>query len=221
MIGRFVSADLVHDQHLRLDGVPYCLSRNAPDDECVTLIALDGTETCVSVPRAKVFAQLCLADAVLVDPITRRSDAADMPSVSVLSLETAAKIQWYDKMIALRGLMKVSRKSPKSPEFQRAYADVVRLLEWSRKYRLLKHPTTWSAKRLNAVLRDWRHHGGAIAALLKQISPARRAKPESESTEGVRNVIKKACLLYTSDAADDLLCVDLGGRRIIKKKIKS
>ena len=28
----------------------------------------------------------------------------------------------------------------------------------------------------------------------------------------------QACLLYTSDAADDLLCVDLGGRRIIKKK---
>ena len=27
-----------------------------------------------------------------------------------------------------------------------------------------------------------------------------------------------ACLLYTSDAADDLLCVDLGGRRFIKKK---
>ena len=25
---------------------------------------------------------------------------------------------------------------------------------------------------------------------------------------------------YTSDAADDLLCVDLGGRRIIKKKKK-
>ena len=29
------------------------------------------------------------------------------------------------------------------------------------------------------------------------------------------------CLLYTSDAADELLCVDLGGRRIIKKKKKS
>ena len=26
------------------------------------------------------------------------------------------------------------------------------------------------------------------------------------------------CLLYTSDAADDIPCVDLGGRRIIKKK---
>ena len=26
------------------------------------------------------------------------------------------------------------------------------------------------------------------------------------------------CLLYTSDAADDMQCVDFGGRRIIKKK---
>ena len=30
--------------------------------------------------------------------------------------------------------------------------------------------------------------------------------------------VHETCLLYTSDAADDLLCVDLGGRRIIKKK---
>mgnify|MGYP002683058960 CR=1 FL=1 len=28
------------------------------------------------------------------------------------------------------------------------------------------------------------------------------------------------CLLYTSDAADDLLCVNLGGRRIFIKKNK-
>ena len=27
----------------------------------------------------------------------------------------------------------------------------------------------------------------------------------------------RGCLLYTSDAADDMQCVDLGGRRIIKK----
>ena len=27
----------------------------------------------------------------------------------------------------------------------------------------------------------------------------------------------RLCLLYTSDAADDMQCVDLGGRRIIKK----
>src|SRR5680860_1167299 len=29
------------------------------------------------------------------------------------------------------------------------------------------------------------------------------------------SLMKSGCLLYTSDAADDLLCVDLGGRRII------
>ena len=29
------------------------------------------------------------------------------------------------------------------------------------------------------------------------------------------------CLLYTSDAADDTPCVDLGGRRIIKKELLS
>ena len=28
------------------------------------------------------------------------------------------------------------------------------------------------------------------------------------------------CLLYTSDAADDPLCVDLGGRRILTKKTR-
>ena len=36
--------------------------------------------------------------------------------------------------------------------------------------------------------------------------------------EGVFFAECECCLLYTSDAADDLLCVDLGGRRIIKKK---
>ncbi len=30
--------------------------------------------------------------------------------------------------------------------------------------------------------------------------------------------LSQACRLYTSDAADEPLCVDLGGRRIIKKK---
>ena len=44
----------------------------------------------------------------------------------------------------------------------------------------------------------------------KKAGNAQPAKPEPESS----------CLLYTSDAADDLLCVDLGGRRIIKKKNK-
>ena len=37
-------------------------------------------------------------------------------------------------------------------------------------------------------------------------------------TDQVGLIAASACLLYTSDAADDLLCVDLGGRRIIKQK---
>src|SRR5450756_3254861 len=41
--------------------------------------------------------------------------------------------------------------------------------------------------------------------------------PDGQDGANVQAVIK-TCLLYTSDAADDLLCVDLGGRRIIKKK---
>ena len=32
-----------------------------------------------------------------------------------------------------------------------------------------------------------------------------------------KNLKTISCLLYTSDAADDMQCVDLGGRRIIKK----
>ena len=32
--------------------------------------------------------------------------------------------------------------------------------------------------------------------------------------------LKTCCLLYTSDAADERSSVDLGGRRIIKKKNK-
>ena len=35
---------------------------------------------------------------------------------------------------------------------------------------------------------------------------------------GMKAAQVQPCLLYTSDAADDLLCVDPGGRRIIKQK---
>eukprot|EP00831_Metopus_contortus_P066871 TRINITY_DN5963_c0_g1_i2.p2 TRINITY_DN5963_c0_g1~~TRINITY_DN5963_c0_g1_i2.p2 ORF type:complete len:105 (+),score=14.77 TRINITY_DN5963_c0_g1_i2:502-816(+) len=37
-------------------------------------------------------------------------------------------------------------------------------------------------------------------------------------TNILKSVAIYGCLLYTSDAADDTPCVDLGGRRIIKKK---
>ena len=40
----------------------------------------------------------------------------------------------------------------------------------------------------------------------------------SISTVSVESDARSACLLYTSDAADERSSVDLGGRRIIKKK---
>ena len=44
--------------------------------------------------------------------------------------------------------------------------------------------------------------------------------PDAQALYATLNVSlwDSLCLLYTSDAADDLLCVDLGGRRILKKK---
>ena len=41
---------------------------------------------------------------------------------------------------------------------------------------------------------------------------------ERYGTATVQTVKDKICLLYTSDAADERSSVDLGGRRIIKKK---
>src|SRR5678815_2153748 len=41
---------------------------------------------------------------------------------------------------------------------------------------------------------------------------------DNSSSELVDFFIRKTCLLYTSDAADERSSVDLGGRRIIKKK---
>ena len=42
-----------------------------------------------------------------------------------------------------------------------------------------------------------------------------------EALQAISEVLGRTCLLYTSDAADDLLCGDPGGRRIIKKKRNS
>eukprot|EP00825_Cyclidium_porcatum_P001959 TRINITY_DN10909_c0_g1_i2.p3 TRINITY_DN10909_c0_g1~~TRINITY_DN10909_c0_g1_i2.p3 ORF type:complete len:142 (+),score=7.12 TRINITY_DN10909_c0_g1_i2:686-1111(+) len=45
-------------------------------------------------------------------------------------------------------------------------------------------------------------------------------KPSSSNDNQNNDKQDCICLLYTSDAADDMQCVDLGGRRIIKKKQK-
>src|SRR5450756_3211118 len=58
------------------------------------------------------------------------------------------------------------------------------------------------------------------AALAQFRQPEQRVIAETAVTTGLHGDLAVPlafcdCLLYTSDAADDLLCVDLGGRRII------
>ena len=57
-----------------------------------------------------------------------------------------------------------------------------------------------------------------IEQVKEQLSRDPRPYPQLELTKA--ESIFDYCLLYTSDAADDMQCVDLGGRRIIKKKKK-
>ena len=47
------------------------------------------------------------------------------------------------------------------------------------------------------------------------------AQMRPQTRQGVEHSLIRACLLYTSDAADERSSVDLGGRRIIKKKTHS
>eukprot|EP00658_Telonema_sp_P-2_P014361 TRINITY_DN15463_c0_g1_i8.p1 TRINITY_DN15463_c0_g1~~TRINITY_DN15463_c0_g1_i8.p1 ORF type:complete len:341 (-),score=97.67 TRINITY_DN15463_c0_g1_i8:68-1090(-) len=66
--------------------------------------------------------------------------------------------------------------------------------------------------------------GGAEAVAKVQESPAVTEEvtkdPEPAPVPVAAPVAPKGCLLYTSDAADEEDSVDLGGRRIIKKKIR-
>src|SRR5450756_1051019 len=52
---------------------------------------------------------------------------------------------------------------------------------------------------------------GTVTILVNNAGIAQSSKRAIEVTA---EEWRKVCLLYTSDAADDLLCVDLGGRRI-------
>ena len=64
------------------------------------------------------------------------------------------------------------------------------------------------------------YHQTHIYGLFKTSGSLVKAAGYYGNTASVVSMVAegKGCLLYTSDAADDLLCVDLGGRRFIKKK---
>src|SRR5450756_1782745 len=90
---------------------------------------------------------------------------------------------------------------------------------------------TWFPEMVEVLRADWRPEmsWAEIIALrdqlddmLKGIRKSRNLQPVTTSTlcPCCNEPMVQGCLLYTSDAADDLLCVDLGGRRIIKKKNK-
>ena len=53
----------------------------------------------------------------------------------------------------------------------------------------------------------------------QQTAQELRQAYQQEITETAAPAPSPVCLLYTSDAADDMKCVDLGGRRIIKNGI--
>ena len=78
------------------------------------------------------------------------------------------------------------------------------------------------ASNLSAVYR----YGAVLVvmALFSLIFGATAGRFAASASSGLAANLREAiyaniqtCLLYTSDAADDMQCVDLGGRRIIKK----
>ena len=112
---------------------------------------------------------------------------------------------------------------PTSPRKMRLVADQVRgkdvnkalsILKFSQKQASLKLEklllsaiNNWQQKNPDSDVENEQLYVKEIkvdgAGMLKRLRPAPQGR---------------ACLLYTSDAADDMQCVDLGGRRIIKKR---
>ena len=65
---------------------------------------------------------------------------------------------------------------------------------------------------------DYQLEYSIVNDALTRVHASIRKKDTDGSGNAPQIGIIYICLLYTSDAADDLLCVDLGGRRLIKKK---
>ena len=59
---------------------------------------------------------------------------------------------------------------------------------------------------------------GRVDVLVNNAGGAHGLDPVETATDADWETMFQTCLLYTSDAADERSSVDLGGRRIIKKK---
>src|SRR5450756_2805505 len=81
-------------------------------------------------------------------------------------------------------------------------------------------PARHSHLLLDAPMRPLRHRLGCFHRQAVRVERFGVLVLRLQLLESLRRFLAHGydCLLYTSDAADDLLCVDLGGRRIIKKK---
>src|SRR5450756_542676 len=97
---------------------------------------------------------------------------------------------------------------------------------------IIRRSSTFNTQRIDHIYQDpndpnarlFLHHGDLsstewILSLIYSLAPDELYHLAAQSHVRVSFDVPEytACLLYTSDAADDLLCVDLGGRRIIKK----
>jgi hypothetical protein len=173
-----------------IDGSVCRVTGTESDGAAVVLQAENGSGVSTTISLAELYARVCEGTAQSYDPIARPDAAANMPPVTLAFLSTAASIDWYHRMILLRGLLRVSGCSPRSASYQRAFSDTSRLLEWVRGQSGVSSSKTWSAKRLNDVLRNWRHHGGAIAALLVQCVPARRRRSTNASAKAFQDLVR-------------------------------
>ena len=94
---------------------------------------------------------------------------------------------------------------------------------WSRRYKAnLEKLASGDVIKVAEVVRDlWRRDKdrGLSAGEKRMLAKARQILV-SELALAEKTNEEKACLLYTSDAADERSSVDLGGRRILKKKQK-
>lgn len=191
MKGGFVAVQLPMDSRVRVDDLPYRFRGVEGNGAVFALLAEDGTEQTTCISRAEFYAKLSDGTATLYDPLLDLDRANGSPPVTLAFLNTASRLDWYESMIVRRGLMSVSRQSPRSAAYKRAYADAVRFLEWVRSHKGVSGRKVWSAKTTNNHLRKWRHRGGAFSALLVQVVPARRKKPGDVVSGANRELVQR------------------------------